>query len=283
MDGLKAWLRADPARGRALMQENKSYVFFRELPRGRGRRGSGRRSRRDAHARPQPCRRYRLSCARHADLRHGAGSRHAGGHAVPAADDRAGRRLGDQGAGARRHLSGERATAAGAIAGSTRGSGAFYRLASEPLSRACAMLRAMGKRDTELETDAELWARVARSAKPLDKGRVARTVEAPKQRAKAPAKEPSAAAVSQRPKPAAKPAPAARGRSAKPADGAAARARQAPGRGAARSARHAPARGACGAQALPEIGAREGLSPCAGHHRQGRCRRTTQAQLLRGR
>src|SRR6185369_11184957 len=32
MEGLKAWLRADPARGRALMQENTSYVFFRQLP-----------------------------------------------------------------------------------------------------------------------------------------------------------------------------------------------------------------------------------------------------------
>ena len=32
------------------------------------------------------------------------------------------------------------------------------------------MLGAMGKRDTELETDAELWARVARGAKPLEKG-----------------------------------------------------------------------------------------------------------------
>lgn len=32
MEGLKGWLREDPARGRALMQENKSYVFFRELP-----------------------------------------------------------------------------------------------------------------------------------------------------------------------------------------------------------------------------------------------------------
>jgi membrane-bound lytic murein transglycosylase A len=31
-EGLKSWLRADPARGRVLMQENKSYVFFRELP-----------------------------------------------------------------------------------------------------------------------------------------------------------------------------------------------------------------------------------------------------------
>ena len=28
----------------------------------------------------------------------------------------------------------------------------------------------MGKRDTELESDAELWARVARSARPLKKG-----------------------------------------------------------------------------------------------------------------
>jgi membrane-bound lytic murein transglycosylase A len=32
MDGLKSWLKADPARGRALMQQNGSYVFFRELP-----------------------------------------------------------------------------------------------------------------------------------------------------------------------------------------------------------------------------------------------------------
>jgi membrane-bound lytic murein transglycosylase A len=32
MQALKGWLRADAARGRALMQENKSYVFFRELP-----------------------------------------------------------------------------------------------------------------------------------------------------------------------------------------------------------------------------------------------------------
>ena len=36
----------------------------------------------------------------------------------------------------------------------------------------------MGKRDTELETDAELWARVARSAKPIAKGRIAPAVEA---------------------------------------------------------------------------------------------------------
>jgi membrane-bound lytic murein transglycosylase A len=31
MQGIMAWLRANPAEGRAIMQENKSYVFFREL------------------------------------------------------------------------------------------------------------------------------------------------------------------------------------------------------------------------------------------------------------
>jgi len=31
MDPIKAWLRADPERGRRLMQENHSYIFFREL------------------------------------------------------------------------------------------------------------------------------------------------------------------------------------------------------------------------------------------------------------
>ena len=72
----------------------------------------------------------------------------------------------------------------------------------------------MGKRDTELETDAELWARVARSAKPIAKGRIAPTVEPPKPHAKSPAQEPSTAPVKPAPKPAAKPAakpaPAAR-------------------------------------------------------------------------
>lgn len=31
MQGVKAWLRADPERARKLMHENKSYVFFREI------------------------------------------------------------------------------------------------------------------------------------------------------------------------------------------------------------------------------------------------------------
>ena len=68
----------------------------------------------------------------------------------------------------------------------------------------------MGKRDSELESDAELWARVARSAKPIAKGRIAPTVEPPKPRAKAPAKEASPPSVKPAPKPMAKPAPAAR-------------------------------------------------------------------------
>jgi len=39
MAGVKAWLRADPMRGRALMHENRSYVFFRELAGEEGRDG----------------------------------------------------------------------------------------------------------------------------------------------------------------------------------------------------------------------------------------------------
>jgi membrane-bound lytic murein transglycosylase A len=39
MERLKSWLRADLARGRALMQENASYVFFRELPEAEAREG----------------------------------------------------------------------------------------------------------------------------------------------------------------------------------------------------------------------------------------------------
>ena len=69
----------------------------------------------------------------------------------------------------------------------------------------------MGKRDTELETDAELWARVARSAKPIASGRIAAAVEPPKPRAKAPAKEPATPPAKPAPKQAVKPVPAARG------------------------------------------------------------------------
>jgi DNA-nicking Smr family endonuclease len=50
------------------------------------------------------------------------------------------------------------------------------------------MLVSMGKRDSDLETDAELWARVARSARPLRKGQVLPRVTTPKPRAKPPAK-----------------------------------------------------------------------------------------------
>jgi DNA-nicking Smr family endonuclease len=72
------------------------------------------------------------------------------------------------------------------------------------------MLALMGKRDTDLESDAELWARVARSARPLKKGRAAAAGEPPKQRARAPAKE-SAPPVKPAPKATAKPVPAVRG------------------------------------------------------------------------
>jgi DNA-nicking Smr family endonuclease len=68
----------------------------------------------------------------------------------------------------------------------------------------------MGKRDTDLETDAELWARVARSARPLKKGRAAAAGEPPKQRARAPVKE-TAPPVKPSPKATAKPVPVVRG------------------------------------------------------------------------
>lgn len=39
MERVKAWLRADPKRGRSLMQENRSYVFFRVLSDEKGSHG----------------------------------------------------------------------------------------------------------------------------------------------------------------------------------------------------------------------------------------------------
>lgn len=47
----------------------------------------------------------------------------------------------------------------------------------------------MSKRDSDLENDAELWARVARSARPLRKGRHGTAAQAPKPRAKSATKE----------------------------------------------------------------------------------------------
>ena len=71
--------------------------------------------------------------------------------------------------------------------------------------------RAMGKRDSDLETDAELWARVARSARPLKKGRAAAAPAAAlKPRSKPAAKE-SSPAVKPAVKPVPKRAPVARG------------------------------------------------------------------------
>jgi DNA-nicking Smr family endonuclease len=69
----------------------------------------------------------------------------------------------------------------------------------------------MGKRDTELETDAELWARVARSARPLEKRRAASPVAPTKPRAKPAAKGASPPPAKPAPKPAAKAKPAAKG------------------------------------------------------------------------
>lgn len=39
MPAIQAWLRANPGPGRALMQENPRYIFFREVPAGEGPKG----------------------------------------------------------------------------------------------------------------------------------------------------------------------------------------------------------------------------------------------------
>jgi membrane-bound lytic murein transglycosylase A len=39
LDGVKAWLRANPEKGRKAMWRNKSFIFFRELPVGQGGEG----------------------------------------------------------------------------------------------------------------------------------------------------------------------------------------------------------------------------------------------------
>ncbi len=72
MEAVKAWLHADPARGRALMEENRSYVFFAEL--GRAAPRTARRRGRSVDPWPEPRRRCRLSQARLARFRDGARS-----------------------------------------------------------------------------------------------------------------------------------------------------------------------------------------------------------------
>jgi DNA-nicking Smr family endonuclease len=69
----------------------------------------------------------------------------------------------------------------------------------------------MGKRDTDLESDAELWARVARSAKPLRKGRAAVAPAAPPKPRPKPAVSQSASPAKSAPKSLPKPAPVPRG------------------------------------------------------------------------
>ena len=56
------------------------------------------------------------------------------------------------------------------------------------------MLTFMGKRDTDRESDAALWERVARSAKPLHKRRPAPKAATPKPQSKQAVKETAAAA-----------------------------------------------------------------------------------------
>jgi DNA-nicking Smr family endonuclease len=68
----------------------------------------------------------------------------------------------------------------------------------------------MGKRDSELETDAELWARVARSAQPIAKGRIA-PAAAPPPKPRPKQKTTDTQPPKPAPKPVPKSAPTARG------------------------------------------------------------------------
>ena len=70
------------------------------------------------------------------------------------------------------------------------------------------MLGRMGKRDSDLETDAELWARVARSARPLKKGTAGPATPKPRVK-RVVADVPPVAKPAPRPLP--KPTPAPRG------------------------------------------------------------------------
>ena len=72
-DGLEAWLKSHPEEGRALMRENRSFIFFRETA-TRGGRRPARRRRRAAHCRSQPRRRPHAPYLPHADLGRSAGA-----------------------------------------------------------------------------------------------------------------------------------------------------------------------------------------------------------------
>ena len=133
MEGLKSWLRADPARGRALMQENKSYVFFRELPEGEAGAGPV-----GAQGVPlTPGRSLAVDAAFHAlgtPIFVTAPDLAVGRRAVSPADDRPGRRFGDQGAPARRYLLRHGRGCRRDCRHDQGGGGVLY-LASQPLSR----------------------------------------------------------------------------------------------------------------------------------------------------
>ena len=153
---------ADPARGRALMHENRSYVVLPRIAASRSRRGPIGAQGVPLTPGPQPRGRCRLSCARHADFRRRRPILPMRRHALSQADDRPGRRLRHQRAQSAAISSSASGEAAGAIAGARPRRRGVLHVASQPLSRLALCLAAWASADTEHETDAELWARVAR-------------------------------------------------------------------------------------------------------------------------
>ena len=135
MGALKQWLKADSERGKLVMWQNASYVFFREL------KGAEAKGPLGAMSTPLTAGRSLAidavpPCPGPADLRQRRrhDPRQQGGRLQPA-DDRAGRRLGDQRSRARRYL-----LRVGGCCGPSRGRnqarGQVHRAAAERVSGA---------------------------------------------------------------------------------------------------------------------------------------------------
>ena len=165
-----AWLRAQPE-PRVFLNENKSYIFFKELeqsataPRG----SSGAKLAQGAAGG-----RSALPCARNSYMGGGAGACDFRSGAAPAAADRPGHRLGDRRTTARRHFA-EWAPmppvlrgVSGTVANSSYcGQGARRRRPAEK------NMEGRKRRRFPSQEELELWAKVTRHDEPLARRRVA--------------------------------------------------------------------------------------------------------------
>ena len=265
MQSIRAWFKANPHRIDEILQQNRSYIFFREAPVD------------DPALGPIAAAKVPLTPGRSIAvdrLLHTFGTPFFidaptltafGGKAVPAADDRAGHRLGDHRPGARRPL--RRIGRCGRRNRRRRAQrGRFLCAAAEAAGRERrADEPATAKKLSD--EDRVLWNLVARSAKPL-KGESRRRMMRPSPPPVMPNRLPprSRLPLVHRRRPPQAPA----GRAcARPADARQAVQGPAADRRPRRPARHDPERGAFAAAVLPAAGACRRRPLCAGDHRQG--------------